>query len=898
MNKHQLSLLVLAVLGVMVADAQDEQVRSSSSMYLQPQAKADVSLCFHIGAEGKRFQPTWGLDQAWINVQNIRKGINHMGKENIGVGRSAFRFTKALTNDSVLASDVVAALSERNANLNIVSPTLPVLLTADQEAGTHEYYVKNKVADNEHWAAMINSHVHWMQKNSGHPVWGISPFNEGDYWTTEEGGAPTKQWQVAKLLKEKYSRCADIAMVGGNTLNDDKALEWYTSGKQYYDWGNTHQLAGSFDNFAKFYQQVVNDGKVGYADEMHNVAEAMVGLEYGMTVGIWWGFDSRARGEFCQISRNGVRLAYGEHRSNWTAASVWRNDADGRVKAFIGSSERQALTTNYQLVSADREVYYDGYGPVREVVTQMPGGTAYQVGQTNAERVIDVTWGENVPVAPVTTGTYRIVNRGNGKAVAWTSQGSNIILENYAMTSTRQQWTVKPATNRTQGDLSFYDIETISNPNIRMNVKNYSTATNAEILAWSQDAPTSNEQWYLEYVDDGFYYIRNRESALYLAASDNKVIQKTLPANASSSTKNSMMWRILPADVKYERTPPAKPNGLTVDAHAASVTLSWMANTETDLAGYMVLRTEKDFDNWNTIGRMVPTNTFTDNTCRPGVTYLYKVKAVDASQNHSRLASVEVEATPTGARSLVAQWQMNGNLNDQTVNMMDAVGYGNISYVDAEIPNGKALRLINNNSANQQFVQLPYEVAGSEELTVTMWVKLQSNTSWLRLFDFGYDTDHYLFLTPNNGSAMRFAIKNGGEEQIVNCQSKLPVSVWKHVAVSIGKVKTTIYVDGEEAGSSTDITISPADVRPVLNYLGRSQFVTDPLFQGQLGDVRIYNFAVTAEGIKTIMGGGEPSAVTAPAMDKRSNSIYDLNGYRQKAPKKGINIIDGKKVMK
>ena len=145
---------------------------------------------------------------------------------------------------------------------------------------------------------------------------------------------------------------------------------------------------------------------------------------------------------------------------------------------------------------------------------------------------------------------------------------------------------------------------------------------------------------------------------------------------------------------------------------------------------------------------------------------------------------------------------------------------------------------------------------------------------------------------------MRFAIKNGDEEQIVNCQSKLPVSVWKHMAVSIGKVKTTIYVDGEEAGSSTDITISPADVRPVLNYLGRSQFVTDPLFQGQLGDVRIYNFAVTAEGIKTIMGGGEPSAVTASAMDKRSNSIYDLNGYRQKAPKKGINIIDGKKVMK
>ena len=53
-------------------------------------------------------------------------------------------------------------------------------------------------------------------------------------------------------------------MVGGNTLNDDKALAWYTPGKQYYDWGNTHQLAGSFDNFAKFFTQVAKDGKIGY----------------------------------------------------------------------------------------------------------------------------------------------------------------------------------------------------------------------------------------------------------------------------------------------------------------------------------------------------------------------------------------------------------------------------------------------------------------------------------------------------------------------------------------------------------------------------------------------------------------------------------------------------------
>lgn len=36
----------------------------------------------------------------------------------------------------------------------------------------------------------------------------------------------------------------------GNTLNSDQALPWYNYLKDQLDEGNTHQLAGSFDNFA------------------------------------------------------------------------------------------------------------------------------------------------------------------------------------------------------------------------------------------------------------------------------------------------------------------------------------------------------------------------------------------------------------------------------------------------------------------------------------------------------------------------------------------------------------------------------------------------------------------------------------------------------------------------
>ena len=901
MNQKKYILFVVAALGAATAFAQ-EPVRSSSSLYLHAQKKADVSVPYAISAEGKRFQPTWGLDQAWPNESNLLKGINHMGKENIGIGRTAFRYSVALTNDSVLGAADITALRNRNTIFNKLSATLPLVFTADQEAvGPNdanpdrvppEYFVKNKSANIEHWAAMINSHVHWMQANTKHPVVGISPFNEPDYWSIEEGATPEKQWQVAKLLKEQYPRCAEIPMVGGNTLNNDKALEWYTPGKQYYEWGNTHQLAGSFDSFAGFFQQLKKDGKVGYADEMHNVGEAMVGLEYGMTVGIWWGFDSRARGEFCDISRNGVRLAYGEHRNNWTAASVYRHD-DGRVKAFVGSSERQAKTTTYQFVSTERDVYYDGYGPVHEFVMEMPGGTGYQTGQTNGERVINVTWGEDVPPSEI-NGTYKLLNKvsgATGNVVSYTSSG-DIIKQSKYTGSKKQQWTVKPCSSRIGGDFSFYDIESVDNAKIRMNVKDYSKSQ-ADILAWTQDGPTSNEQWYLEYDGNGYYLIRNRESALYLASAGTSTMAKIIQTPELTGTnRDRMLFRFVPVDVTYETVAPAKPAGLLAESQSASVRLSWTANTETDVEGYMVVRAPKGTDDWNTIARQLTETYFVDNTCRPNTSYIYKVKAIDRSQNISEASDI-VEAAPLSQPTMIARWDFEDNLNDDTQNMLDMASPSTPKYVADHKVGDKSLSL------TAQFVQLPYRVADSDELSVAMWVKWNtSTTQWQRIFDFGNDEDHYLFLTPNSGtSKMRFAIKNGGDEQILDCPSKLSSYLWKHVVVTMGKDKTAIYVDGTEVASTTGITIKPSDIRPVLNYLGRSQYTADPIISANYDDVRIFNYALSADEVKAVKDGTYTNIQSVENSDAVSKPIYTIDGKRIDRPQQGINIIDSRKIL-
>ena len=93
MTIYRTTFLAVAALSAAIAVSQNNGQRSSSSLYLPALSKSDVSLSFDVTAQGKRFQPVWGLDQAAVSEQVVKKGINHMGKENIGIGRVAFRYT-------------------------------------------------------------------------------------------------------------------------------------------------------------------------------------------------------------------------------------------------------------------------------------------------------------------------------------------------------------------------------------------------------------------------------------------------------------------------------------------------------------------------------------------------------------------------------------------------------------------------------------------------------------------------------------------------------------------------------------------------------------------------------------------------------------------------------------
>lgn len=99
-----------------------------------------------------------------------------------------------------------------------------------------------------------------------------------------------------------------------------------------------------------------------------------------------------------------------------------------------------------------------------------------------------------------------------------------------------------------------------------------------------------------------------------------------------------------------DTSPPGAPTGLSVTATGDRlVTLSWTANTEPDLDSYNVYRSTTSGSGYTRIATGVTgvaLVTYDDTTVFNGITYYYRVTAVDTSENESSYSEVEASGMP------------------------------------------------------------------------------------------------------------------------------------------------------------------------------------------------------------------------------------------------------------
>jgi len=156
------------------------------------------------------------------------------------------------------------------------------------------------------------------------------------------------------------------------------------------------------------------------------------------------------------------------------------------------------------------------------------------------------------------------------------------------------------------------------------------------------------------------------------------------------------------------------------------------------------------------------------------------------------------------------------------------------------------------------YVNMQNNVAAElADFTVAAWVYWDATRTWARVFDFGEGARHYMMLTPR-ASTVRFAIttNHGIGEQVINGTSALPTGQWVHVAVTLSGSTGSLYVNGSLVGSNAAMHHAPFRLGSTnQNWIGRSQYGSDPYFNGKIDDFRIYSGALSATQILALRNG-------------------------------------------
>ena len=238
----------------------------------------------------------------------------------------------------------------------------------------------------------------------------------------------------------------------------------------------------------------------------------------------------------------------------------------------------------------------------------------------------------------------------------------------------------------------------------------------------------------------------------------------------------------------------------------------------------------------------------------------YRVKAFNAAGDQFKISAVHrvVAANILGGKRLYISF------DERTGTIAEDVwgGYHGTLAAAAVRTEGKVGQAVKLNGTASAYMSVPEGVvSGLNDFTISTWVKMDALSNWMRIFDFGTGTSKYLFLTPqvnvtNGQSTVRYAIKNGGAEQVISYAYTFPLNTWVHFAVTQSGNTASLYINGDMVGSNTAVTIKPADLGiTTQNYIGKSQF-DDPILNGSVDEFRIYNHALSEDQVQELIDEG------------------------------------------
>ncbi|HRY47059.1 MAG TPA: hypothetical protein P5186_03340 [Candidatus Paceibacterota bacterium] len=264
--------------------------------------------------------------------------------------------------------------------------------------------------------------------------------------------------------------------------------------------------------------------------------------------------------------------------------------------------------------------------------------------------------------------------------------------------------------------------------------------------------------------------------------------------------------------------------------------------------------------------------------------------------------SVEVVVS---APQLMHRYTFNENAND-------SVGNAHGTLLGGATVSGGSLNLAGGTSSSDPaapHLNLPNDLLTNvTAVTIEAWVTDNGSANWARVWDLGNsaggedvsDTgSRYLFLAlPNDGNNVQGNIHindRGGDASVTSPSGTRPaVGQEAHVVWSsdIANRTSWLYVNGALVAVNNNTTVSPADIgRSVNNWLGRSQYGSDPAFIGSINEFRIYNGAVSPLQVSIDAASGPNQIITDPGPVQALRLTMPTNAIYYGGPAVGLTVF-------
>lgn len=181
------------------------------------------------------------------------------------------------------------------------------------------------------------------------------------------------------------------------------------------------------------------------------------------------------------------------------------------------------------------------------------------------------------------------------------------------------------------------------------------------------------------------------------------------------------------------------------------------------------------------------------------------------------------------------------------------------------------------NGDSRQYIDLPNGIISSlTDVTVVTWVTWDDGAAYQRIFDFGSSSTgsgeglgttgrSYMAVMPTTGFEDQAKPGLGGEIKVPGFPTVTLASTenMKNRTAMVGfvlrgGVSASLYIEDRLLATQAT-TITPGDINDVNNWIGQSQYQDNPFYQGGYQEFRIYDVALDACQLHTLLIRGRES---------------------------------------